>query len=58
MRISDNRRLIDSSTVALGGAGRGIRRLNIDGPLLGGLLLICALGLIVLYSAVGEDMRL
>ena len=58
MRISDNRRLIDSSTVALGGVGRGIRRLNIDGPLLGGLLLICALGLIVLYSAVGEDMRL
>ena len=42
----------------MGGVGRGIRRLNIDGPLLGGLLLICALGLIVLYSAVGEDMRL
>jgi len=58
MRISDNRRLIDSSTVPIGGVGRGIRRLNIDGPLLGGLLLICALGLIVLYSAVGEDMRL
>ncbi len=58
MRISDNRRLIDSGTMSLGGSGRGIRRLNIDGPLLGGLLLICALGLIVLYSAVGEDMRL
>jgi len=58
MRISDNRTLIDSSTMRLGGVGRGIRRLNIDGPLLGGLLLICALGLIVLYSAVGEDMRL
>ena len=58
MRISDNRRLIDSSTVPIGGVGRGIRRLNIDGPLLGGLLLICALGLIVLYSAVGKDMRL
>ena len=58
MRISDNRRLIDSSTMRLCGVGRGIRRLNIDGPLLGGLLLICALGLIVLYSAVGEDMRL
>jgi rod shape determining protein RodA len=58
MRISDNRRLIDSSAVPIGGVGRGFRRLNIDGPLLGGLLLICALGLIVLYSAVGEDMRL
>ncbi|MDA0707411.1 MAG: rod shape-determining protein RodA [Proteobacteria bacterium] len=35
-----------------------MRRLNIDGPLLGGLLLICGLGLVVLYSAVGESMRL
>ena len=35
-----------------------MRRFNLDGPLLGGLLLICALGLIVLYSAVGENMRL
>ncbi|MGI9271616.1 MAG: rod shape-determining protein RodA [Woeseiaceae bacterium] len=35
-----------------------MRRLNIDGPLLGGVLLICALGLVVLYSAVGESMRL
>jgi len=58
MRISDNRRLIDNTTVPLGGVGRGMRRLNIDGPLLGGLLLICALGLVVLYSAVGENMRL
>jgi rod shape determining protein RodA len=35
-----------------------MRRMNIDGPLLSGLLLICALGLVVLYSAVGESMRL
>jgi rod shape determining protein RodA len=49
--------LIDRSA-PLGNAGRGMRRLNIDGPLLGGLLLICALGLVVLYSAVGESMRL
>ena len=35
-----------------------MRQLNIDGPLLGGLLLICAFGLAVLYSAVGENMRL
>ena len=35
-----------------------MRRLHLDGPLLGGILLICALGLVVLYSAVGENMRL
>jgi len=35
-----------------------MRRLQIDGPLLGGLLLICGLGLFVLYSAVGESNRL
>ena len=35
-----------------------MRRLHIDGPLLGGLLLICGLGLFVLYSAVGENNRL
>ncbi|MDJ0910359.1 MAG: rod shape-determining protein RodA [Woeseiaceae bacterium] len=35
-----------------------MRRLHIDGPLLGGLLLISALGLAVLYSAVGESSRL
>lgn len=35
-----------------------VRRLNIDGPLLGGLLLICVFGLFVLYSAAGENSRL
>jgi len=35
-----------------------IRRLNVDGPLLVGLLLICGFGLFVLYSAAGEDSRL
>ncbi len=51
--------LLDTGRVApLGEFGRLLRRLNIDGPLLGGLLLICALGLVVLYSAVGENMRL
>ncbi|HNP35992.1 MAG TPA: rod shape-determining protein RodA [Woeseiaceae bacterium] len=35
-----------------------MRRLHIDGPLLGTLLVICALGLAVLYSAVGESLRL
>ncbi|MEM9209076.1 MAG: rod shape-determining protein RodA [Pseudomonadota bacterium] len=33
---------------------RLLRKLNLDGPLLGGLLIICAFGLVVLYSAVGE----
>ena len=37
---------------------RFLRQLHIDGPLLGGLLLICCLGLVVLYSAVGENMEL
>ena len=58
MRISDTRRLISPGSAPLGNMGRGMRRFNIDGPLLGGLLLICALGLVVLYSAVGENMRL
>jgi rod shape determining protein RodA len=35
-----------------------VRGLHIDGPLLGGILLVCAVGLVVLYSAVGENMRL
>ena len=35
-----------------------MRRLNLDGPLLGGLLLTSGLGLAVLYSAVGENMDL
>ena len=35
-----------------------VRRLNVDGPLLGGLLLICVFGLFVLYSASGENSRL
>ena len=35
-----------------------LRRLHIDGPLLGGLLLVCGFGLFILYSAVGEDNRL
>jgi len=32
-----------------------VRRLNVDGPLLIGLLLICVFGLFVLYSAAGES---
>ena len=58
MRFSDTQRLITGRAAPLGDFSRVMRRLNIDGPLLGGILLICALGLVVLYSAVGENMRL
>jgi len=58
MRLSDTRRLVTARAAPLGDVGRTLRRLNIDGPLLGGLVLICALGLVVLYSAVGENIRL
>ena len=58
MRFSDTQRLITGKVAPLGDFSRVMRRLNIDGPLLGGILLICALGLVVLYSAVGENMRL
>ena len=58
MRLSDTHRLITKKAAPLGGFGHALRRFNIDGPLLGGLILICALGLVVLYSAIGEDMRL
>ncbi|MGD9603606.1 MAG: rod shape-determining protein RodA [Gammaproteobacteria bacterium] len=33
-----------------------LARFHVDGPLLGGVLLICALGLVVLYSASGQSM--
>jgi len=58
MRLSDTQRLITGKAAPLGDVGNILRRLHIDGPLLGGLLLICALGLVVLYSAVGESTRL
>jgi rod shape determining protein RodA len=58
MRLSDTQRLLTGKTAPLGDFTRAMRQLHIDGPLLGGLLLVCALGLVVLYSAVGENMRL
>ena len=58
MRLSDTHRLIANKAAPLSDFAGLIRRLHIDGPLLGGILLICTLGLLVLYSAVGEDMRL
>ena len=58
MRLSDTQKLITGKAAPLGDFTRLMRRLHLDGPLLGGILLICALGLVVLYSAVGENMRL
>ncbi len=58
MRFSDTPLLFERKSAPLSDAGRIMRKLNLDGQLLGGLLLICGMGLVVLYSAVGEDMRL
>ena len=58
MRFSDTSRLFERKSAPLSDLARVMRRLNIDSPLLGALLLTCGLGLVVLYSAVGEDMEL
>ena len=58
MRLTNTHRLVTRRAAPLTDVARHMRQLNIDGPLLGGLLLICAFGLAVLYSAVGENMRL
>jgi rod shape determining protein RodA len=58
MRLSETQRMLWHK----GGPARSfaglVRSLNIDGPLLSGLLLICAFGLFVLYSAAGESSSL
>ncbi|MCH8277871.1 MAG: rod shape-determining protein RodA [Proteobacteria bacterium] len=58
MRLTDSHHLLASREAPLADVSGTIRRLNIDGPLFVGLLLICILGLFVLYSAVGENNRL
>jgi rod shape determining protein RodA len=58
MRLTDSHQFVTRKAAPLSDFTGVMRRLNIDGPLLSGLLLICALGLVVLYSAVGESMRL
>ncbi len=58
MRLSDTQRLIAPKAAPLSDFSRLMRKLHIDGPLLVGLMLICGLGLFVLYSAVGESNRL
>ncbi len=58
MRLSDTQRLLAGGAAPLDSFGRLLGRLHIDGPLLTAILLISAFGLVVLYSAVGENMRL
>ena len=58
MSFSDTQRLFDGKSAPISGVGSLLQRLYLDGPLLGGLLAICALGLVVLYSAVGQNMDL
>ncbi|MFT5500111.1 MAG: rod shape determining protein RodA [Woeseiaceae bacterium] len=58
MLFNDTYGLSERKVAPLSGFGHLIRRSNLDGPLLGGLLLTSALGLIVLYSAVAQDFDL
>ena len=58
MRFSGTEELFERRTLPLGDMARFLRQVHIDGPLLGCLLLICSLGLVVLYSAVGENLDL
>ncbi len=58
MRFSDTHKLFAGGTAPLSGIGNLLQRLYLDGPLLGGLMLVCALGLVVLYSAVSQNMDL
>ena len=58
MRFSDTQRLFAGNTPPISGLGGLMQRLYLDGPLLGGLAAICGLGLVVLYSAVGQNMDL
>jgi rod shape determining protein RodA len=58
MPLADTTRLLAPRAAPLSDFAGLMRRMHIDGPLLGGLILICGYGLFILYSAVGEDNRL
>ncbi|MBT8101595.1 MAG: rod shape-determining protein RodA [Gammaproteobacteria bacterium] len=58
MPIAESKLPLTSKTEPRSDFSRLIRRLHIDGPLLGGLVLICGFGLFILYSAVGESNKL
>lgn len=57
-RLSETQRMWSQNSTPISTFPELVRRLNIDGPLLTGLLLICGFGLFVLYSAAGENSRL
>ncbi len=56
--FNDSDHLFSRDAPPMTGVGNILQRLYIDGPLLGGLLLICGFGLVVLYSAVAQNMDL
>ena len=58
MSFSDTQKSFGGNAAPLGGVGSILERLHLDGPLLGALLLIGGFGLVVLYSAVAQDMDL
>jgi len=58
MDFSDSAPLFERNPVPLRNMAGIVRRSNLDGPLLGALLLTAGLGLIVLYSAVGQNFDL
>ena len=58
LRLSEPDRMLSSNTAPISKFAGLIRKLNIDGPLLTGLLLISIFGLFVLYSAASEESAL
>ena len=58
MRPSETYRMLSTRAEPARGFAGLVRRMNVDAPLLGGVLLICGFGLFVLSSAVGDDSRL
>ncbi len=58
MNFSDTSRLFERNAVPLRNMTGIVRRANLDGPLLGALLLTSGLGLVVLYSAVSQNFDL
>ncbi|HNP66020.1 MAG TPA: FtsW/RodA/SpoVE family cell cycle protein, partial [Woeseiaceae bacterium] len=58
IRLSETHRMLSPRMAPGSNFSSLVRGLSIDGPLLGGVLLISAFGLFVLYSASGENSRL
>lgn len=58
MKFSDTQRLIMRKAEPLDDLGRVLRRIHLDSILLGALMLLSAIGLVVLYSAVSQNIEL